>query len=353
MVFDIYMQATSGTVYLNGADLVLTFNSAKFTSPTCTKGASSTFMLNNTNADNFTSLETSVGSLYRNAVSPAAITANEIIINVNIIGVPDQPTFDSDISKIDNTPYKFGTYTITGITDTTLGGTMDLVWKTSGTGVTTKAYTMATTSDWALTLVTLSTPAITNVALPVEMTSLTGSAQGTNRAILRWSTATETNNSGFAVERRAEGSNAWTQVAFIAGAGTSSSPKEYSYQDTKLAAGVYFYRLKQIDNTGAFKYSSSVEVNVGVAGKVLQMGNYPNPFNPSTEIQFSVPEDGFATLKVFNMLGQEVATLFSGVAKAGHYMSATFNASRFASGVYLSRLEYNGKSMVQRMLLAK
>jgi hypothetical protein len=194
---------------------------------------------------------------------------------------------------------------------------------------------------------------ITGETLPVELTSMTVAAIGANSAKINWSTVTETNNSGFAVERRAEGSNAWSQVAFIAGAGTSSSAKQYSYQDDKVGAGVFYYRLKQIDNTGAFKYSSSVEVNVGVAGKVFQMGNYPNPFNPSTEIQFSVPEDGFATLKVFNMLGQEVATLFSGVAKAGHFVSATFNASRFASGVYLSRLEYNGKSMVQRMLLAK
>lgn len=191
-----------------------------------------------------------------------------------------------------------------------------------------------------------------NILLPVEMTSMTAAAIGAKSAEINWRTATESNNIGFAVERRAEG-GAWAQVAFVAGAGTSSSPKQYSYQDNKVGVGVFYYRLKQIDNTGAFKYSSSVQVDLGRVGPVFQMGNYPNPFNPSTEIQFSVPEDGFATLKVFNMLGQEVATLFSGVAKAGHYVSATFNASRFASGVYLSRLEYNGKSMVQRMLLAK
>jgi hypothetical protein len=81
--------------------------------------------------------------------------------------------------------------------------------------------------------------------------------------------------------------------------------------------------------------------------------NYPNPFNPTTTIQFSVPQDGYASLKAYNMLGQEVATLFSGIAKAGHYIPATFNASRLASGIYFARLQYNGKSLEQRMLMTK
>jgi hypothetical protein len=70
-------------------------------------------------------------------------------------------------------------------------------------------------------------------------------------------------------------------------------------------------------------------------------------------MQFSVPQDGYASLKIYNILGQEVATLFAGMAKAGHYIPATFNASRLASGIYFARLQYSGKSLVQRMLLTK
>jgi pectate lyase len=189
--------------------------------------------------------------------------------------------------------------------------------------------------------------------LPVEMTSFTAILQGTS-AILKWTTATEVNNSGFEIQRRAEGSSAWAKVGFVTGAGTSNSPKEYTYQDANLAPGVYVYRIKQIDNDGTFKYSASTQVDAGVApNKFELLSNYPNPFNPSTEIRFSLPEDGFASLKVYNMLGQEVATLFSGIAKAGHYIPVTFDGSRFASGVYFSRLQYNGKSLVQRMLMTK
>jgi hypothetical protein len=193
--------------------------------------------------------------------------------------------------------------------------------------------------------------------LPVEMTSFTAVMRGTS-ALLNWSTATEVNNNGFEIERRAVNGeqvtvNSWIKVGFVPGAGTSNSPKSYSFQDAQLAPGAYVYRIKQIDNDGSFKYSASTQVDAGVSNALKLGGNYPNPFNPTTNIQFSVPENGYASLKVYNMLGQEVATLFSGMATAGHYIPATFNASRLASGIYFARLQFNGKSLVQRMLLTK
>jgi hypothetical protein len=124
-LFDIYLQATSGTVYLAGANLVLTFNSGNFTSPTLSKGLASTFILNNTNGDNTTSVGGTVGALYRSYVTPVTrITSNEIILNVGYGTISDQDQFNSDVALIDNNPYKFGTYTISGITNT--GGTMGL-----------------------------------------------------------------------------------------------------------------------------------------------------------------------------------------------------------------------------------
>ena len=113
--------------------------------------------------------------------------------------------------------------------------------------------------------------------------------------------------------------------------------------------------MKQIDNDGKFQYytANMPKVDAGIAGTFQLCGNYPNPFNPTTTIQFSVPQDGYASLKIYNILGQEVVTLFSGIAKTGHYIPATFNASRLASGIYFARLQFNGNSLVQRMLLMK
>ena len=70
-------------------------------------------------------------------------------------------------------------------------------------------------------------------------------------------------------------------------------------------------------------------------------------------MQFTVPTDGKATLKVYNTLGQLVVTLFDGVATAGQYNQATFDGSRLASGIYFSRLEFGGKMQMKKMVLLK
>jgi hypothetical protein len=190
-------------------------------------------------------------------------------------------------------------------------------------------------------------------ALPVELTGLTGSMNGRS-VLLKWKTATEVNNRGFDVERKPASSSVWETIGFVAGAGTTNSAREYLYADRAMAPAVYAYRLKQIDNDGAFTYSAETRVDAGTAAADFQLlKNYPNPFNPSTTIAFSVPADGMATLKVYNLLGQEVATIFSGMAKAGHFIPAVFNAGGLASGVYVTRLDYNGTSLMQKMLLTK
>jgi hypothetical protein len=81
--------------------------------------------------------------------------------------------------------------------------------------------------------------------------------------------------------------------------------------------------------------------------------NYPNPFNPTTAIQFSVEKNGKAVVKAFDLLGREVATLYNDVAQAGKNYTATFDGSRFASGVYLYSIESNNQRIVKKMLMLK
>lgn len=81
--------------------------------------------------------------------------------------------------------------------------------------------------------------------------------------------------------------------------------------------------------------------------------NFPNPFNPSTTILFTVPVREETTLKVYNILGQEVSVLFNGIAEAGEYHRITFDASRLASGIYFARVQSGGKTLLKKMTLLK
>ncbi len=80
--------------------------------------------------------------------------------------------------------------------------------------------------------------------------------------------------------------------------------------------------------------------------------NYPNPFNPSTTINYSIPVSGRVTLRIFNVLGQEVGTLLNSDQNAGKYQ-LTFDASQYSSGVYFYRIEAGTFSAVKKMMLLK
>lgn len=97
---------------------------------------------------------------------------------------------------------------------------------------------------------------------------------------------------------------------------------------------------------------TAVEDEVAAPRVFALAQNYPNPFNPSTTIKYSVPSDGLVSLKIFNILGQEVMTLVNATMKAGTY-SVRWDASRFATGVYLYRLMQNDKVLTQKLMLIK
>ncbi len=193
-----------------------------------------------------------------------------------------------------------------------------------------------------------------NWVVPVELTSFTASSNGAD-VELNWTTATETNNQGFQVERALSSTlpvQEWAQVGFIPGFGTTTEPKTYSFIDTKLEVGTYTYRLKQVDFDGSYEYSDEINVEVEIPIEYALEQNYPNPFNPSTTIKYSIPEDGFVKLAVYNMLGEEVAAIVNTTQKAGRY-EVSFNASQMSSGVYIYRIEASNFTATKKLMLLK
>jgi len=186
--------------------------------------------------------------------------------------------------------------------------------------------------------------------VPVELTSFKAASNGED-VELNWTTATETNNQGFEIERMSIGGS-FEQVGYSAGFGTTTEPKSYSFIDSKLEAGKYLYRLKQIDFNGTFTYSDEVNVEVEIPLVYSLEQNYPNPFNPSTTIKYSIQKDGFVKLAIYNLLGEEITVLINNEQKAGKY-EIMFDASRFASGVYMYRLESNNFISIKKMILIK
>ncbi|NUN10601.1 MAG: T9SS type A sorting domain-containing protein [Ignavibacteriaceae bacterium] len=190
--------------------------------------------------------------------------------------------------------------------------------------------------------------------VPVELTSFKANTVG-NNVTLNWSTATETNNRGFEIQRKS-GSD-FVTVGFVSGKGTTTETQNYSYTDKVDQFGAVSYRLKQIDFDGTYAYSSVVETEILKPATFEMAQNYPNPFNPSTNIKFGLAADSKVSLKVFNILGQEVATLVNASMTAGNH-TVKFDASSLQSGIYFARIDASGVdgtnfSAIKKMTLTK
>ncbi|RJP67213.1 MAG: T9SS C-terminal target domain-containing protein [Ignavibacteriales bacterium] len=194
----------------------------------------------------------------------------------------------------------------------------------------------------------------TSANLPVELTSFTVS-KNNDLINLCWSTATETNNKGFEIERKTD-SGSWNLIGYKNGKGNAAEKTNYTFTDniSKMNAQSFTYRLKQIDFDGSFVYSSEVNVKNSAPLKFALEQNYPNPFNPNTTIKFQLAKDNFINLNVYNSLGEEVASLVNEYKTAGTY-EVNFDASGLTSGIYYTVLRNTDskETLITKMLLMK
>lgn len=190
-------------------------------------------------------------------------------------------------------------------------------------------------------------------ALPVNMAYFRSSVKK-NAVILNWGTSCELNNAGFEIYRKADSPDgSWACTGFIEGKGTTNTVTDYTFTDKNLSKGKYKYRLKQKDLNGNFEIfylNSSVEIGVPAAYSLSQ--NFPNPFNPATNISFEIPVNGLVKLVIYDMLGKEIGVLVNEIKEAG-YHTVEFNGGGLSSGIYFCCISSENFRAVKRMILLK
>jgi|CZKP01.1.fsa_nt_gi hypothetical protein len=197
---------------------------------------------------------------------------------------------------------------------------------------------------------------------PVELSSFSSIINGRN-ITLNWETKTELNSKQFEINRALLNSHGipstWINVGSVKAAGTTVSPNKYSFIDKDLQTGSYQYRLKMIDNDGAFKFSNVIEAKIGIPEFFDLSQNYPNPFNPSTSIKYQLPVDAKVILEVYNITGQKVSEIVNQDQSAGYYIVAFGQTAKLSSGVYIYRIiaidkaTGNNFSSIKKMMLLK
>ncbi len=200
-----------------------------------------------------------------------------------------------------------------------------------------------------------------STGLPVQLASLIATSMSAHQVRLDWTTISETNNFGFEVQRSGTSQGDYQSIpnSFVQGHGTTVEPHSYSYTDNSAAIGRWYYRLKQIDLDGSFRYSDGVGVDVvtSVADRSVPTTfsldqNYPNPFNPITVIKYQVPVVSSVFLTVYDLLGREVTSLVSERRQEGTY-EVTWDARNMPSGVYYCRMRAGEFTDMKRLVLLK
>jgi len=189
--------------------------------------------------------------------------------------------------------------------------------------------------------------------LPVELVDI-GILTDGPAVQLTWSTSSETNNQGFKVLYRQQGGlEEWTESGWVAGAGTVSSPRNYTYSINDLAPGSYAFRLMQVDYDGSFVYSKEVETQVTLPATFLLSAPYPNPFNPTAQVDLAVGATQQIGVALYDLTGRQVLTVYDGLLHANTQRTLSLDASFLPSGTYLLRVQGESFSATRPLTLLK
>ena len=180
---------------------------------------------------------------------------------------------------------------------------------------------------------------------------------------MNWETASETENSGYVIQRKTA-NGTWENLAdfhndpTLEGHGTTSESHDYTWVDDNVLPGCsYEYRLGDIDHANTTVWHDVVEITVSeeaenVLGEFGLQATFPNPFNPQLTIRYGLTEDAQTTVNILDLQGKTIATLENKFQKAGSH-ELTWQAGDNASGVYLVEVVSGEKKDLRKVLLTK
>ena len=193
----------------------------------------------------------------------------------------------------------------------------------------------------------------TSRQLPVELSSFDAAQSGASSVDLSWTTASETNNAGFRVEHQGPAASSWSKLGFVEGHGTTTNAQSYRFDAEDLSIGTHRFRLKQVDLDGSTTLHDPVTVDLQMR-KALRLGApSPNPVQGTATASFAVKEAVQTQVTLYNVLGQQVTTLYRGTPTAGEAQSLRVHTSDLTSGVYFLRLQADGQSRTERLTVVR
>lgn len=209
---------------------------------------------------------------------------------------------------------------------------------------------------------------ITEDTLPVELSSFTAIATESNFVQLAWITQSESGVSGYYIYRNTANTldNAAVVSPFVT-AGNTSQEQSYSYTDSEVAPGTWYYWLQNIDMDGQVAFHGSISVTLSdnngnnstpvIPTLTSLNGIYPNPFNPVTTISFGLAKAEQVTLDIYNIKGAKVRTVVAGNLNGGTYRQVwngtDNNGMALTSGVYFLKMTAGKYSSTAKLVLLK
>jgi len=195
-------------------------------------------------------------------------------------------------------------------------------------------------------------PYVTNTisgcsTLPVSVFDFKGSIND-NKALLTWSTATEFNNKGFAIERSKDGKT-FMQIGFVNGAGTTTKRINYTYADATLSdfgIATFYYRLKQVDLDGKTSYSNVIPLSLK---DIVSWKLYPNPVKDKLTVELNLAVDTKVNAQIISKDGKLLLNADKGMLPQGQ-QQLIFNTQNLASGSYFIRIKAGDKNYTETII---